>query len=400
MLNNILKSFIKIAKNNALPEEQEQFTHKVLLVSEALMLVGNTIYLILSIIKQERFFVGVFACVYLPYLAATILTICKKKKPASIILIFTYIVLFTLTFIARIDCGIWALFLPALAMYIMGYIYGLFLGFLFFVVNFCLCCIPFFRSIMLNNYESIYLFRYFIIYSFSFVISASVMFDSHRTMVRQKEASDELRRKQKEEHDKVNKYIMQTILSISNAVEKKDSYTSEHSKRVAYFSSLIAKELGWNKEKIDNLKILAKLHDIGKIGIHDDILNNKEKYKPEEYEEMKKHALIGYNIVKDLNIIPGLELGVKYHHERIDKTGYPDQIGGDEIPIEAKIISIADSYDAMAYDRVYRNRISSKRIRSELIKGKGKQFDADLVSLFIDICENNNWFSEGVVFDE
>ena len=126
-----------------------------------------------------------------------------------------------------------------------------------------------------------------------------------------------------EERNRVSTISLQTIMSISNAVDAKDKYTREHSQRVAEYSEMIAKSLNWSRARIKNLYEIALLHDIGKIGVKDSILNSPNKLSNEEFDLMKQHTVIGGDILKDLTILENVDLGAKYHHERYDGTGYP-----------------------------------------------------------------------------
>lgn len=179
-----------------------------------------------------------------------------------------------------------------------------------------------------------------------------------------------------------------SIMAIAKTIEAKDHYTSGHSDRVANFSVAIAKELGWDEERLKNLRYIALLHDIGKIGVPDTILNKPFPLADDEFTVLKNHAPVGAEILKDIHVIPNVQYGALYHHERYDGQGYPTGLAGKDIPIEGRIIAIADSYDAMASNRAYRQRLSLENIIKELEKGKGAQFDPELAELFIQMLKN------------
>lgn len=187
-----------------------------------------------------------------------------------------------------------------------------------------------------------------------------------------------------EERNRVSAISMQTILSISNAVDAKDSYTQEHSKRVSEYSVIIAKNLGFDDKRCEAIRQIALLHDIGKIAVSDSILNKPAKLTDDEYEIMKNHTTAGGQILKDLTIIENVSLGAMHHHERYDGNGYPKGLAGKDIPIEARIIAVADAFDAMNSNRIYRNSLTKEKILSELENGRGKQFDPEIVDLFMD----------------
>lgn len=180
---------------------------------------------------------------------------------------------------------------------------------------------------------------------------------------------------------------LNAIMAIANAIEAKDSYTRGHSNRVARCSVAIASRLGIEAEELKNIKHMALLHDIGKIGVPDELLNKPMTLADEEFAVIKKHPVIGYEILKNFNTISNMHYGALYHHERYDGKGYPMGFEGDEIPLSARIIAIADSYDAMSSDRAYRKSLPKDVVIEELIKGKGKQFDPDITDAFVEMLK-------------
>ena len=175
----------------------------------------------------------------------------------------------------------------------------------------------------------------------------------------------------------------ETILSIANAVEARDKQTGRHSFRVAVYSMLIAAELGCDEEELENIRQIGLLHDIGKIGVPDSILNKPAKLTKEEFKVMQSHVDIGGEILKDFTSIKNVADGAKYHHERYDGKGYNSGLKGKEIPLAARIIGIADAFDAMTSNRVYRRAMSMDRVIEELKKGSGTQFDPELVDILL-----------------
>ncbi len=186
------------------------------------------------------------------------------------------------------------------------------------------------------------------------------------------------------ENDQLSFEIIATIASI---IEAKDSYTKGHSARVAEYSALLAKELGWKEEDIQNLKYIALLHDIGKIGIPDHVLNKPGKLTEMEFNIIKSHTTIGGDILKDIKTIRYVDSGARFHHERFDGSGYPTNLSGTVIPAVARIICITDAYDAMNSKRVYRDVMSPEAIREELIQGRGKQFDPEYLDVFLKLLD-------------
>ena len=192
---------------------------------------------------------------------------------------------------------------------------------------------------------------------------------------------------QMEEIQKQVRIGNETIFSIANAVEARDKSTGKHSFRVAEYSVLIARELGFSEKELDALHKTGLLHDIGKIGVPDSILNKPEHLSDDEYSVMKTHVNIGGDILKDFSLIENVADGAKYHHERYDGKGYPNGLKGEEIPLNARIIGIADAFDAMTANRVYRKALDMDFVVGELKRLSGTQFDPDLVEIMLELIE-------------
>ena len=204
---------------------------------------------------------------------------------------------------------------------------------------------------------------------------------------------DIIKRQQQEELDKRKKNIeemsLQLMQMLSTTIEAKDEYTKGHSHRVAEYSVLIARELGWNEKELSNLKNAAHLHDIGKIAIPDTILNKPSKLSEEEFSIIKEHTTIGANILKNISLIDHVQEIVRNHHERYDGNGYPDGLKGKEIPLHARIVAVADSYDAMSSQRIYRNQLPPEKIIQELENNKGTQFDPEITDIFLKLLRED-----------
>jgi len=186
---------------------------------------------------------------------------------------------------------------------------------------------------------------------------------------------------------KERKALLSSILQIVKVVEAKDVYTAGHSVRVAEYSEEIAREMGLNEYDIEILTNLANLHDIGKIQIDLSLLNKRGKLSDSDWKEMKRHPIVGYDIVKEITFLKDKADAVLYHHERIDGRGYPYGKKGDDIPLFAKILCVADSYDAMTTERPYREALSREQAILELKRNSGKQFDPVVCKTMIEILE-------------
>lgn len=188
--------------------------------------------------------------------------------------------------------------------------------------------------------------------------------------------------------------IIDTMKTFSNFIDTKDPYTRGHSTRVAFYSKELAKKLHLYDRDVELIYYIALLHDIGKILIPDDILNKPGKLTTEERQIIETHTTMGADILKDFTAIPGIMDGARYHHEHYDGSGYPSKLVGKDIPYLARIICVADSYDAMSSDRCYRPRLDNDTIISELTSNSGKQFDPEIVSAMLELIKETNFFTE------
>jgi len=190
----------------------------------------------------------------------------------------------------------------------------------------------------------------------------------------------------------LEKTHFETIMAFSEALEARDQYTAGHSRRVMEYSKDIGQRMKLDKTDIEDLKRSALLHDIGKIGIPDIVLNKKTNLTDEEYTTIKSHPETGASILKYIKAFKNLVPAVYHHHERFDGEGYPEGVKGTAIPLHARIIAIADTFDAMTSRRSYRNALSFRSALSELERNKGVQFDPDIVDIFIEILQESPFY--------
>ena len=191
----------------------------------------------------------------------------------------------------------------------------------------------------------------------------------------------------------VERLSLQMVQSLAHAIDAKDSYTNGHSTRVALYAGMIAEKMGYGGEQLERLRYAGLLHDIGKIGIPEEIINKPSRLTDEEYEIIKTHPDIGGNILKEISEIPEIAIGARWHHERYDGGGYPDHLAGEDIPELARIIGVADSYDAMTSNRSYRGALSQETVLSEMEKGRGTQFDPQIADVMIELIKNDTDYS-------
>ncbi|SFG16040.1 HD-GYP domain-containing protein [Oribacterium sp. WCC10] len=202
-------------------------------------------------------------------------------------------------------------------------------------------------------------------------------------------------KKYNERHERDNKIINESIETFTGFIDAKDPYTNGHSKRVAGYTKLIAEEMGFEGEELDRIYYVALLHDCGKIGVPDSILRKPGRLTDEEFEIIKAHTVNGGSILSSFKSLENAGEGAMYHHERYDGKGYPEGRTGEKIPLIARIICVADSFDAMNTNRVYRHRLTKERIISEIENNKGRQFDPDIADIMLRLLSENK-----IVIDE
>ena len=205
----------------------------------------------------------------------------------------------------------------------------------------------------------------------------------------QKDLALEVEKKTKENAD----LLLHIVEALADAIDAKDAYTNGHSGRVATYAREIAHRYGYLPKREKNIYMMGLLHDIGKIGVPDAIINKQARLTDEEYNVIKEHASMGAKILRNIVEMPSLMTGARYHHERFDGSGYPDHLKGDAIPEEARIIAVADAYDAMSSRRSYRGVMAQEKVREEIVKGKGTQFDPVFADIMLQMIDEDKDYS-------
>ncbi len=195
-------------------------------------------------------------------------------------------------------------------------------------------------------------------------------------------------KKYKERHERDNEIIQESIETFTGFIDAKDTYTKGHSKRVAEYTKLIAQEMGYSGEELDRIYYVALLHDCGKIGVPDNIIKKPDRLTDEEFEIIKSHTVRGGEILSSFKSLNNVEEGALYHHERYDGKGYPEGKAGEDIPLIARMICVADSFDAMNSNRVYRKKLSRDYIINEIETNKGRQFDPKIADVLLSLIKS------------
>lgn len=217
------------------------------------------------------------------------------------------------------------------------------------------------------------------------------------TLIRlQNDLRSEVRRKTEEvyhEHEKYKRLSIQVVQTLAGAIDAKDNYTRGHSSRVAKYAMEIARRYGYSAKEQEEIYMMGLLHDVGKIGIPDTVINKPSRLTADEFDLIKKHPAVGFDILKNISELPNFAVGARWHHERYDGKGYPDGLAGTDIPEEARIIAVADAYDAMSSNRSYHDIFAQQYIRRELEEGKGTQFDPTFADIMLDMIEADKDYS-------
>lgn len=200
---------------------------------------------------------------------------------------------------------------------------------------------------------------------------------------RMEELVEERTAKLQQSYRALKKAHLDSVKVLAEAIDAKDPYTRGHSDRVKRMSLVIAKKMGFSEERLENLEYGALLHDIGKIGIKDEVLQKQAPLSSEEYQYIQEHPLIGVKIIEGVEFFKYKIPMIRHHHEHYDGNGYPDGLAGEAIPIEARIISLPDAFDAMTSARPHRNIMPLQDVLAELEKCKGKQFDPKVLEIFL-----------------
>lgn len=199
-------------------------------------------------------------------------------------------------------------------------------------------------------------------------------------------------KKAEERRERMERLSEEAVLCLSKTIDAKDKYTNGHSERVAKYSREIARRAGMSEIEQKDIFFMGLLHDVGKIGVPDTVINKPGKLTDEEFALIKKHPVTGFEILKDITEMPGIGQGARWHHERYGGGGYPDGISGEDVPVYARIIGVADAYDAMTSKRSYRDVLPQDVVRSEIEKGIGTQFDPTFAKIMLDMIKADVYY--------
>ncbi|HJJ48050.1 MAG TPA: response regulator [Methanocorpusculum sp.] len=208
----------------------------------------------------------------------------------------------------------------------------------------------------------------------------------------QKNLEDEVIRQTRlseERYEKIDRMSREILKTLARAIDAKDPYTNGHSRRVASYSADIAERMKKTPDEVEKIYYIALMHDIGKIGVPDTLINKTTVLTGEDSSVVREHTVIGARILSEMKEIPGIDVGAHWHHEKWDGTGYPDGLKGTEIPEIARIIAVADAYDAMTSNRSYRRYLPQDVARTEIEAGSGTQFDPQIADTMLEMIDED-----------
>ena len=321
-----------------------------------------------------------------------------KKREWAIMFPLVFCIVFITAYIVtgagKGSSLLWSLLIPMGVCYFVSVKYGLILSTYYTILIAAVFYSPL-GSRLREYYTPEFMDRFPILYASLSIFTGMAMIQYHRTALFEIDHANRLAEEVehqtavvREQSKKIEQMSLQTIQTLANAIDAKDSYTKGHSTRVSLYSEKIARKLGWDEERVNDLKFSALLHDIGKIGVPDSILNNPRKLTDVEFDIIRSHTTIGRDMLKDKVMFRMADDVAGSHHERYDGNGYPLGLKKNEISEEARIVAIADSFDAMSSDRVYRRAFAPDHIRAELLNGRGSQFDPHFTDIFIELWDS------------
>lgn len=320
----------------------------------------------------------------------------KEHEPAVLVVVLYCFLIFSCIICTGRWGGagiLWSLLLPIIMCSFISVRYGLLLSAFYTLMYFILFYTPLGKDAV-GMYPAVFI-RYFpVVYLCLSVLTAASMIQYHRIALSEIEYATQMKaeaekqtRVAEDRNSRIEEMSFEALQTLAEIIDAKDPYTKGHSARVSQYAALLAREMNWPEERVNDVKNAAMLHDIGKIGIPDSILNKPQRLTQVEYEIIKTHTTMGGDILRNGLMTQMAEDVAMSHHERYDGTGYPMGLKGEEISEEARLVAIADAFDTMSSNRIYRSASNRERIRRELLNGRGRQFDPVMTDKMIELWD-------------
>ena len=392
-----LKEILQVLNSSIFVGERKERNLRHMAVSSVIIVALGFILITMNLV-QEQYMMAVASGLILlcGLLVFVFVTHYRARGPAvvtatvTLLLVLTFVILFA-------DNGfgyLWTLLVPLIVCYIFSVRTGILITVWFQLLFIILFYTPL-RSLVQDHYSEIVLSRFPILFFFHGLLIIYVMYQYHKSVLFEIEHTNRLNEEverqtavAEERSRRIEQMSFQTIQTLAHAIDAKDPYTKGHSTRVSQYAVAVAGALGWDRVRISELRYAALLHDIGKIGVPDSILNNPGRLTDVEYGIIKSHTTLGAEILHGRIMISTAEDVARSHHERYDGSGYPQGLRGSEISEEARIVAIADAFDAMSSARVYRKACDRGYIRQEMEKGRGTQFDPEYTDAFLALWDS------------
>ena len=365
-------------------------------VSVVSILLGLVLVVINLLTSQDIMLVAALLTVFAGVGCAYFSVVRKKREIAILFPTVFCVVMFTIYAFTGAGDGtaiLWSLLLPIGMCYFVSVKYGTLLSAYYSLLYMLIFYTPL-GSKTSMYYSEAFTQRFPLLFLSLSLFTGMAMFQYHRNALIEADFTEELNEEvarqtavAEERSRRLEQMSFQTIQTLAHAIDAKDPYTKGHSTRVSQHAVMTAEALGWDRERVNDLRYAALLHDIGKIGVPDSILNKPTRLTEVEFGIIKAHTTMGGDILRERTAIAVAEDVARSHHERYDGKGYPRGLKGEEIPEEARIVAIADAFDAMNSSRIYRKACDAAYIRQELITGRGKQFDPHFVDVFLSLWD-------------
>lgn len=395
-MKDAIKTIIKTIKTNIYVGDRYKRNLQAISIEAALVFVIGLVMFFVCMASYD------YNAVYTPVLFIIVSPICywlikfKKMRTLTIIITMTTILIvfsFAIFFVRNGFTYLWIMLIPLTVSLLFGIKEGILVT-VYFEILFIVAFYTPVKEFLGDNYQTIITNRFPILYFFNGLSTIIVTYQYHKSAIFEIESEKRLQEEVKKQTSKAIERAMRleklsndVVASLGRAIDAKDRYTNGHSSRVSFYAYKLGERIGLSDEELKSLERNALLHDIGKIGVPDNVLNKPTKLNPEELASIREHTVIGRKIVEGLENLKDCGDVAMYHHERYDGTGYPEGLVGENIPLYARIVAIADAYDAMNSERVYRSALSREKIRQEFIDGKGTQFDPNLAEIFIQLID-------------
>ena len=397
-MKEFFKSIIKTIKNNIyVGERYEKNLHAIAIEAVIVFFIGVIMGTINLYNHEYLSSISSFAFVLASPICYYVVKFKKMRTLAIIITMMTILVVFTFDvfFVTNGFTYLWIMLVPLGVSYLFGIKEG-FVASVYFETLFIVAFYTPIKDMLGDNYQTIITNRFPILYFFHCLTTLFVIYQYHKSVQFEIEYEKRLNsevvkqtKKALERAAHLEKLSKDVVSAFAKTIDAKDKYTNGHSLRVSMYAIKLGEAIGYNEDQLKDLEMEGLLHDIGKIGVPDVVLNKPGKLNVEELKLVRAHTVIGKKIIDEIDESKHVSAVAMYHHERYDGTGYPEGLKGENIPFNARIVAIADAYDAMYSKRIYRDALTKENIILEFERCKGTQFDPKLAEVFIKMIKNN-----------